>query len=206
MDTCSKDRWVFDSLNCTDSTETTYVASTTANGEALSENHVTCISFNEKFASTYPNSWTQSDFRRRYIQTRQDCEAAYNAIISYGEALINFRDSRVNLYQAIQDDLDDLKSSNEAFNTLLDGFRSRVDQFYSSVSTLNNLITNEIDGLLVTSDCTIIKSNLLFTYNAFCVNFMDRIVTLGFCSIALAVLMIGGLVSANVFATRMARV
>lgn len=35
-------------------------------------------------------------------------------------------------------------------------FRSRVNQFYESVATLNNLISNEINGLLVTTDCSVI--------------------------------------------------
>lgn len=101
-----------------------------------------CISFNEKFISTYPSAWTHADFRRRYVQIKQNCFGAYNAIIAYGEALINFRDSRYNLFRGIKDDLNALLTQNNNFNSLLTGFRSRVDQFYSSVSTLNNLVTN----------------------------------------------------------------
>ena len=46
------------------------------------------------------------------------------------------------MYQGIKDDLNSLLTANNNFNSLLTGFRSRVDQFYSSVSTLNNLVTN----------------------------------------------------------------
>ena len=45
--TCSKDRWVFDSENCTDPNEDTYVATAfDSNGVALSNDTVTCISLN----------------------------------------------------------------------------------------------------------------------------------------------------------------
>jgi hypothetical protein len=130
---------------------------------------------------------------------------AYSNIIAYGESLINYRDSRLNLFRGIKDDVNAILTLNNNFNSLLNGFRSRVDQFYSSVSTLNNLVTNEIDGLLVTSDCRIIKDNLMFTYNSFCINFMDRMVGLGISSVLLILLMIGGLITANVFAVRVAR-
>lgn len=49
--------------------------------------------------------WTHSDFARRYLQIRQDCPAIYDSIIRYGSTLINFRDSRINLFQGIKDDL-----------------------------------------------------------------------------------------------------
>ena len=50
-------------------------------------------------------SWTQSDFTKRYVQIREDCSDAYEKIIYYGMTLINYRDSRINLFQGIEDDL-----------------------------------------------------------------------------------------------------
>lgn len=45
--TCSKDRWVFDSANCTDPNEQTYYANNTlAHGQELSNTSVICISLN----------------------------------------------------------------------------------------------------------------------------------------------------------------
>jgi hypothetical protein len=40
------------------------------------------------------NIWSQSDFTQRYTQTRKECADAYDKILFYGYALINFRDSR----------------------------------------------------------------------------------------------------------------
>ena len=40
------------------------------------------------------NIWSQSDFTQRYTQTRKECPDAYDKILLYGYALINFRDSR----------------------------------------------------------------------------------------------------------------
>lgn len=140
------------------------------------------------------------------MQIKQDCPDAYTKIVAFGDSLINFRDSRTNLYQGIQDDLNDLLTLNNNFNTQLDSFRGRVDQLYSSVSTLNNLVTNEIDGLLVSSDCRILRDNLMFTYNTFCINFMERAAYMALASLGLGLFLIGGLLTANVFAVRYARV
>lgn len=87
---------------------------------------------------------------------------------------------------------------------MLINFRSRVDQLYSSVSNLNNLITNEVDGLLVTSDCTILRDDLMVTYNTFCVNFMSDIASMGLCTLGIGVLMIGGICSASIFGVKIA--
>ena len=81
---------------------------------------------------------------------------------------------------------------------MLVNFRSRIDQLYSSVSNLNNLITNEVDGLLVTSDCTILRDDLKVVYNVFCVNFMSNIASMALCFLAIGLLMVGGLCSATI--------
>ena len=100
-----------------------------------------------------PSSWTQSDFTKRYVQIREDCPDAYEKIVYFGYTLINFRDSRVNMFQSIKDDLTELHELNSDFNEVMGEFRGRVDQFYESVATLNNIVASELDGLLVTSDC-----------------------------------------------------
>lgn len=50
-------------------------------------------------------SWSQADIIYRYLQIRQSCPDAYDAIIKYSATLINFRDSRLALFQAIKDQL-----------------------------------------------------------------------------------------------------
>lgn len=113
-----------------------------ADGVALTTDNVICISFNQKLTTAMNSSWTQSDFTRRYIQIREDCPDAYEKIVYYGYTLINFRDSRTNLYQAIEDSLTDLYTLNSNFNTVMVSFRAKVDQFYESVATLNNIVAN----------------------------------------------------------------
>ena len=54
----------------------------------------------------------------------------------------------------------------------MSSFKTRVDQFYEAVATLNNLITNELNGLLVSANCQTLGDQLKVTYNVFCVNFM----------------------------------
>ena len=48
--TCSKDRWVFDSANCTDPGQLTYNTTDETNGALFTTNKVLCISFNEGYA------------------------------------------------------------------------------------------------------------------------------------------------------------
>lgn len=135
----------------------------------------------------------------RYVQIRQDYATAYNKTLYYGATLIAFRDSRLNLFQAIKDKLSALLVLNNNFNTMLSTFNTRVTQFYSAVSTLNNLITNTQTGLIVSSNCKTFADKLRFTYNVFCVNFMGQVVKLALCCIILLILMMGGILAGSRF-------
>ncbi len=88
------------------------------------------------------SSWSQSDFMYRYLQIRQTCPDAYAKIIYYGNTLINYRNSRDNLFKGIKAQLAQLYTLNTNFNNIMISFRGRVDQFYQSVATLNNIISN----------------------------------------------------------------
>ena len=106
------------------------------------------------------------------MQIREAYPDAYRQIQYYGQTLIAFRDSRINLFQAIEDDLTALYTTNSNFNAQLVSFNSRVNQFYSAVATLNNLITNSMDGLTVISNCHSIADKLRFVNNVYCKSFM----------------------------------
>lgn len=121
--------------------------------------------------------------------------ATYNNIYSYISSLIAFRDSRINLFQAIKDQLSALLTLNNNFNTQLGLFQTRVTQFYNSVTTLYNLITDSTKGLSVSSNCQNVADKLRFTYNMFCINFMAQIVKLCICSLLLLGLMFGGIIA-----------
>jgi hypothetical protein len=196
--TGSKDVWVWDKANCTDPNQITYTSTTSA-GTTFNTSQVTCLSFNEKLISTSSNSWSFSDFTMRYVQIRQSYPTAYNKTLSYGATLIAFRDSRLNLFKAIKDKLSALLTLNNNFNSMLGSFNTRVSQFYSAVSTLNNLITNTLNGLIVSSNCKSISGKLWFSYNVFCVNFMGQIVKLCLCCIILLILMLGGILAGSRF-------
>jgi hypothetical protein len=129
------------------------------------------------------------------VQIRLSHADAYNKIKYYGETLIAFRDSRINLFQAIYDDLSVLLQNNTDFNTNLSLFNVRLSQFYGSVNTLNNLITNSLDGLVVTANCQSLADKLRFTYNVYCINFMAQVTKLALCSILMLVLMLVGMVA-----------
>ena len=65
---------------------------------------------------------------------------------------------------------------------------------------------DKISGLLVSSDCRVVSSQLRFTNNVFCKNLMSQVAKLGLTSIILMFLMIGGMITASVFAVRYARI
>lgn len=91
---------------------------------------------------------------------------------------------------------------------MLSGFRSNLNSFSSTqtIVDLNNFVTNQIDGLLVSSKCTPIGDRMRFVYNSFCLNTMGNVVQLGICTILLMCLLIGGMLTGCVFAQRTATV
>jgi hypothetical protein len=135
----------------------------------------------------------------RYVQIREGYPEAYQWIQYYGQTLIAFRDSRINLFQAVQDDLTALLTSNTDFNNQLANFDSRVTQFYGTVSTLNNLITNSLDGLVATSNCHSLADKLRFVYNVYCLNFMAQVTKLALSAVLMLVLMAVGVVAGSRF-------
>ena len=65
---------------------------------------------------------------------------------------------------------------------------------------------DKTSGLLVSSDCRVVKDYLLFFNNVFCQNALKEIATLGLSAVILMALMIGGIITASVFAVRYARI
>ena len=112
---------------------------------------------NDGYSTDSNRKWTQDDFTKRYIQIRQECSTAYNNIIGFGNTLINYRDSRINLFQGIQDSLNQLLNQNQDFNELLGSFESRVTQFSDSTKTLKDLLISPTNGITYTSNCNVLK-------------------------------------------------
>lgn len=140
------------------------------------------------------------------MQIIYSCPNASKPVLDYAKALTNYRDSRINLFQGLKDSLGSLKTKHVKFNTDLVSYKSRVDAFYSSVSTLNNLVTDKISGLLVSSDCRVIADYLKVTSNVLCKNVVSQVSILGICSVLLMCVMIGGILTASVFSVRYSRI
>ena len=204
MATGSKDVWVWDKANCSDPTQIVYSSQASPN-DTFSTTNATCISFNEK-RKTNSTIWTFSDFINRYIQIRNTYSDAYDKIYYYGQTLIAFRDTRINLFQALNDDLADLYQSSTNFNKQLINFNSRVVQFYDAVSTLSNLITNNLNGLTVSSNCHSLGDRLKFTYNVYCVNFMAQVTKMALSAILMMILMLLGVLAGSRFGIMYAEV
>lgn len=198
---------MFDSQNCTDPNEITYHADPTlANGQALSTNVVTCISLNEKLTTSMNDSWSQSDIAYRYLQIRQNCSYAFDRIAYFTNTLINYRNSRVNLFQSIKDKLTELYTLNSNFNNIMASFRLRVNQFQEAVGTLYYIISNEQTGLLATSNCRAIGDSSKAVYNIFCVNFMVQIVKVAICTLIMLVTMLAAMCLGVIFGVRYSNV
>ena len=150
--------------------------------------------------------WNHNDFQKRYKHVNHTCPEGYIGIMRFGLSLINYRDSRINLFQGLKDQLSGLLASNQQMNTDMGLYRARVDAFYSAVSTLNNLVSDKISGLLVSSDCRVVGDYFRFTNNVFCSNSLAHISTLGICAAVLLVVMAGGIITASVFSVRYSRI
>ncbi len=180
---CTNDYWVFDNTNCTrNSTETIYVSTNSStSGSTFASTGTMCISLNEKFQTQTNTSWLISDIANRY-RARRRCQGntqTYDSIINYATALINYRDSRVNLYQNIKDQLNATLIANQNFNINIGTFTNKVNSFVTATSTLQSLVTNKVNGLDASSNCITIANNLRFVYNVFCVNFLYTSVQFG---------------------------
>lgn len=101
--------------------------------------------------------------------------------MSYISSLINYRDSRINLYQGLKDQLSSLLTTNIALNNQISAFTSSVITFSANTSSLNSLMTNSISGINYNSNCTVVANNLRLIYNVFCINFVYKSVQLGKC-------------------------
>lgn len=122
-----------------------------------------------------------SDIAARYIPLRQ-CQGstqAYESIMSYAQSLINYRDSRINLYQNLKDQLTSLLAKNVAYNSKIAGYTASVNAFTSATATLNTLVTNQINGVDYSSNCTAIADSLRLLYNIFCINFIYKLIQFG---------------------------
>lgn len=201
---CSQDMWVFDNANCLSGYNVYSPGPTVVNGITLTTTPL-CISFNEAIAQGR-DPWSQTDFGSRYVQIAQRCSASYPIIVNYGNALIRFRDSRVKLFKAILNDLTSLQTLNSNFNANLQTFKNKVNSFTTSVTTLQNLVNSKLAGLKVSTNCTVLVSDLKFVYNSFCVNFMAQTVSMGTCLALLCVLMVGAIITQYVFALRYSRI
>jgi hypothetical protein len=175
---------VFANANCVSGYNVYSPGPTVTNGITLTATPL-CISFNEAIAQGR-DKWTQTDFGSRYVQIAQSCSASYPIIINYGNALIRYRDSRIKLFQAILDDLTSLQTLNSNFNQNLVTFEGKVSSFTTSVSSLQNLVNSQLAGLSVSSNCTVLASDIRFIYNS--------------------VLMIGAIVTEYIFALRYSKI
>ena len=180
---CTNDYWVFDNVNCThNATETIYVSTTSStSGSTFASTGFMCISFNEKYQTQNNDSWSVSDIINRYV-TRRQCNSnteSFDMIRDYAVSLINYRDSRINVYQNIKDQLNALLTTNQNLNTNITAFTNKVSTFVTATATLQSLVTNQVNGLDASSNCITIANHLRFVYNTFCVNFLYTSVQFG---------------------------
>lgn len=80
----------------------------------------------------------------------------------------------MNLYQSLYDQLNSLLLANNKYNTNMSSFTGRLNNFFSTVSGINNLVTNQINGLTISNNCAAIANSFRFFYNMYCVNFFNR--------------------------------
>ena len=65
------------------------------------------------------------------------------------------------------------------YNTNTTTFTGKLSNFYSANSGLGNAVTSQVNGLTVSSNCTIIADSIRFFYNIYCINLLNRTVKIG---------------------------
>lgn len=126
--------------------------------------------------------------------------------MKFGNVLITFRNSRINLFKGIEDSLNELLQQNSNFNEMLLNFQSRVTQFSDSTKIMKNLIISEAKGIKFASNCSIVGEKIRNTNTVFCQNFMSQVVRAGVYSIVLTVLLLFGIWTGSLFAVRYAEI
>ena len=182
--TCANDHWVFDVTNCsTNTSESIYTPTASiSTGLYIPPTGTLCISLNTRIQQSAPSIWTASDIAQRYLSVRSctpNASSAYNQIIQYAEALTNYRDSRINIYKSLSNQLSSLLTATNTYNSNMTSFSSSLSTFFSSASTLNNIVTNQINGLTISANCTVIADSMRFFYNMYCVNCLYHSIKIG---------------------------
>ena len=85
----------------------------------------------------------------------------------------------MNLYKNIKDQLSSLLTKNNAFNTKIDTYTTKVKDFSLATSTLETLVANSVNGLEKSTNCIAVANSLRLLYNVFCVNFIRKSVQFG---------------------------
>lgn len=141
-----------------------------------------CIPLSSRLTQTSPSAWTVGDIAYRYLSVRScktNSSDAYTRILKYARSLTNYRDSRVNLYQSLYDQLSAMLSLASTYNANITAFTAKLNNFFSAVSALNNLVTNQLNGLTISSDCRVMADSVRFFRNMVCRNFLLRSVKIG---------------------------
>lgn len=100
--------------------------------------------------------------------------------MKYAQSLVNYRDSRINLYTNLKDQLNALLTNNANFNSKIVTFTNSVNDFVENkTSELNLLVTNAVNGLDASSNCTTVANHLRLVNNVFCQRFIYSIVQFG---------------------------
>lgn len=117
----------------------------------------------------------------RYLPRRQ-CSGdtqAFDRIMQYGAALIGYRDSRMDLYTALKDQLADLKAANQALNSKIGDLTLATLSFAANTTALNNLVASSVNGASHSSNCSVVAASMRAFHNVFCIGFVDQLAKLG---------------------------
>lgn len=117
--TCLNDRWVYDVNDCQTGDNNFTTPAIEASSLILDRLNIQCISLNTKISASAAGPWTLTDVQKRYAQVIPTCPLNYTESTKYAESIIQYRDSRINLFQGIKDQLNALLASHNNFNASL---------------------------------------------------------------------------------------
>jgi len=155
-----KDKWVLNSVNCTDSTYYTFL-STDAETENVGSK--TCLGF--------VDAWTTKDIDLRYTTTYfpTSCtDPSLTRVKALVDGFVNNRNEIDTLFTTVQTDLDDVKDKQKAFSAEVVTFIDQIKQVQADVKDLQDSLVGEENGLIPNTNCKFVGTDLRDLQTSMC--------------------------------------
>lgn len=205
-----QDEWRFALANCT---ATRQVSGISVDSQYVADGQPVCLSMG--FDDNRP-SLVKISSRYNSLQAEQTpqpvgvdyaaCKTVYADINKYAATLVEYRESRIELFRSILSDVSNIQTGYGSLQSNLNNYVTNVNLFRSNIATLDSLVQDRLSGIVFTTNCSAIKTALFKVNSQMCTSFEGNIFKLAIAFIVLVAAVIGAVISGHVFAVRFSRV